>query len=50
MFLKIYCYNKIRDLEKIKEHIIQENKDFKLICDNEGIRKKLLNKKLNQKN
>ena len=50
MFLKIYCYNKIRDLEKIKEHIIQENKDFKLICDNEGIRKKLMNKKLNPKN
>ena len=50
MFLKIYRYNKTRDLEKIKEHIIQENKDFELICDNEDIRKKLTSNNLNPKN
>ena len=50
MFLKIYCYNKINDLEKIREHIIQENKDFELICDNENIRKQLINYNLNPKN
>ena len=50
MFLKIYRYNEIKDLEKIKEHIIQENEGFELICDNENIRKKLMNNNLNPKN
>ncbi len=49
MFLKIYCYNKMRDLEKIREYIVQEDEDFELICDNENIRKKLINDNLSSK-